>query len=305
MAELRRAKREAALAIAMADIAGWWDVGKSHGGLTRFADAAVQGRVALSAAPGGSAARMPERDGAVLEAESGLTVLAMGKYGAHELNYSSDIDLVVFYDAARFPSPSAAIRAARRWISCAAWSSCSSETTVDGYVFRVDLRLRPDAGATQVAISTGAAEDYYESHGTELGTRRHDQGAAPAPAIRRPASAVSGSDRALRLAAQSGFRGDRGHPFHQAADPCPWRPWRDRGCGPQHQAGARRHPRDRILRPDAAADPGRAQSGAACARDPRCAARRWRAAGIVEPQAAEALSAILSRAPASWSIGCR
>ena len=64
-----------------------------------------------------------------------------------------------------------------------------AETTADGYVFRVDLRLRPDAGATQVAISTDAALDYYESHGPELGARRHDQGARPAPAIPTPARA--------------------------------------------------------------------------------------------------------------------
>ncbi len=120
---------------------------------------------------------MAEQDGAVLEAERGLTVLAMGKYGAHELNYSSDIDLVVFYDAAQFPFAKrgdprgAAVDIVRGLVKLLA------ETTADGYVFRVDLRLRPDAGATQVAISTDAALDYYESHGPELGARRHDQGA--------------------------------------------------------------------------------------------------------------------------------
>ena len=64
-----------------------------------------------------------------------------------------------------FPSPSATIRAARRWISGAGLVKLIAESTADGYVFRVDLRLRPDAGATQVAISTQAALDYYESQG--------------------------------------------------------------------------------------------------------------------------------------------
>ena len=106
-----------------------------------------------------------ERDGAVLENTTGLTILAMGKYGAHELNYSSDIDLVVFYDAGKFPfhkrgdPRGAAVELAHGLVKLIA------EPTADGYVFRVDLRLRPDAGATQVAISTVAALDYYESQG--------------------------------------------------------------------------------------------------------------------------------------------
>jgi glutamate-ammonia-ligase adenylyltransferase len=108
---------------------------------------------------------MPETDGAALERRTGLTVLAMGKYGAFELNYSSDIDLVVFYDADRFPFSKrgdprgAAVGLVQGLVRLIA------EVTTDGYVFRVDLRLRPDAGATQVAISTAAAEAYYEAMG--------------------------------------------------------------------------------------------------------------------------------------------
>ncbi|HEX2760153.1 MAG TPA: bifunctional [glutamine synthetase] adenylyltransferase/[glutamine synthetase]-adenylyl-L-tyrosine phosphorylase, partial [Rhizomicrobium sp.] len=84
---------------------------------------------------------------------------------AFELNYSSDVDLVVFYDTRRFPLEKrgdprpAAVDIVRGLVRLL------SETTVDGYVFRVDLRLRPDAGATQVAISTDAALDYYEAMG--------------------------------------------------------------------------------------------------------------------------------------------
>lgn len=160
MKELRTAKRRAAMAIAMADIAGLWDVNRVTAELTRFADACV-----------GSALRWLLRQEArrggpmVDEAQCGLTVLAMGKYGAFELNYSSDIDLVVFYDAAKFPfakrddARAAAVDIVRGLVKLLA------ETTADGYVFRVDLRLRPDAGATQIAISTDAALDYYEAMG--------------------------------------------------------------------------------------------------------------------------------------------
>jgi glutamate-ammonia-ligase adenylyltransferase len=161
MKELRTAKRRAALAIAMADIAGIWDVEKVTAELTRFADACVRGALRFQLAAEAARGATPP----VREEDCGLTVLAMGKYGAHELNYSSDIDLVVFYDTARFPfvkrgdPRGAAVDIVRGLVRLL------SETTGDGYVFRVDLRLRPDAGATQVAISTAAALDYYEAMG--------------------------------------------------------------------------------------------------------------------------------------------
>jgi glutamate-ammonia-ligase adenylyltransferase len=164
MAGLRQAKREAALAIAIADIAGRWNLDQVTGALTRFADAAVKGGLRLLLRQAAASHNMAERDGAALEAESGLTVLAMGKYGAHELNYSSDIDLIVFYDS-RFPFAKrgdvrgAAVDIVRGLVKLL------SEITSDGYVFRTDLRLRPDASATQAAISLEAAESYYESLG--------------------------------------------------------------------------------------------------------------------------------------------
>ena len=161
MKALRTARRRAALAIAMADIEGVWDVDKVTLELTRFADACVQGALRFLLAA------QAQRSGqqAVGEEDCGLTVLAMGKYGAHELNYSSDIDLIAFYDAAKFPFTKlgdprgAAVDIVRGLVKLL------SETTGDGYVFRVDLRLRPDAGATQIAISIAAALDYYEAMG--------------------------------------------------------------------------------------------------------------------------------------------
>ncbi len=164
MAALRRAKRRAALAIALADLNGW-SLAQVTGALTDFADAAVKGALRFLLARMAAAQNYPERDGEILEATTGLTILAMGKYGAHELNYSSDIDLVVFYDDEKFPfrklsdPRGAAVDLVQGLVRLIA------ETTGDGYVFRTDLRLRPDAGSTQVAISLHAALDYYESQG--------------------------------------------------------------------------------------------------------------------------------------------
>ena len=165
MTVLRVAKRRAALAIALADISGAWDLETVTQALTQFADSSVKGALRFLLAQMAASQGATERNGAVLEAETGLVVLAMGKYGAYELNYSSDIDLIVFYDAQRFPFAkkgdprSAAVDIVRGMVKLIA------EVTSDGYVFRVDLRLRPDAGATQVAISTDAALDYYEAMG--------------------------------------------------------------------------------------------------------------------------------------------
>ncbi len=165
MSRLRIAKRRAALAIALADIAGHWDLERVTRALTEFADGCVKGALRFVLKAAAARAERAEQDGAVLEETTGLAVLAMGKYGAFELNYSSDIDLVVFYDPARFPfrkrddARGAAVDIVRGVVRLL------TEITADGYVFRVDLRLRPDAGATQVAISTDAAETYYEGMG--------------------------------------------------------------------------------------------------------------------------------------------
>ena len=165
MSALRVARRRAALAIAFADVAGLWAVDRVTRELTEFADAAVGGALRFLLRDAAVQASLPLQTPASLEATTGLIVLAMGKYGAYELNYSSDIDLVVFYDMARFvfrkkdDARAAAVDIVKGLVKLL------SETTADGYVFRTDLRLRPDAGATQVAISTEAAEDYYEGMG--------------------------------------------------------------------------------------------------------------------------------------------
>ncbi|HEY5047016.1 MAG TPA: bifunctional [glutamine synthetase] adenylyltransferase/[glutamine synthetase]-adenylyl-L-tyrosine phosphorylase [Rhizomicrobium sp.] len=165
MVVLRRARRQAALAIAMADIAGRWQLEDVTLALTRFADACVGGALRFLLRERATADGLDKGDPFRLERQSGFAVLAMGKYGAFELNYSSDIDLIVLYDPQRFPfrrkgdARGAAVDLTKGLIRLI------GEITPDGYVFRVDLRLRPDAGATQVAISTEAAELYYESMG--------------------------------------------------------------------------------------------------------------------------------------------
>ncbi|HEY2032100.1 MAG TPA: bifunctional [glutamine synthetase] adenylyltransferase/[glutamine synthetase]-adenylyl-L-tyrosine phosphorylase [Rhizomicrobium sp.] len=165
MQVLRRAKREAALTIALADIGGTWGLSEVTHALSSFADACISASLRFLLREAAERSGIEAFDPTRLEAETGLIVLAMGKYGAFELNYSSDIDLVTFYDPQRFPfrkrddARGAAVDIVKGLVKLL------SESTADGYVFRVDLRLRPDAGATQVAISTDAAEAYYEGMG--------------------------------------------------------------------------------------------------------------------------------------------
>ena len=96
---------------------------------------------------------------------AGYIVLAMGKHGALELNYSSDIDLIVFFDPIACRLPRRRRAAALLRAPDARSGAAAGGAHGDGYVFRTDLRLRPDPGATQIALSTDAALNYYESFG--------------------------------------------------------------------------------------------------------------------------------------------
>jgi glutamate-ammonia-ligase adenylyltransferase len=164
---LRLLKQELHLLTALADLGGVWGLGQVTGALTRFADAAVAAAL-LSAARGeldaGRLARLGEgEDGPV----PGWFCVAMGKQGAFELNYSSDIDVSVFFDPDRLAAvlapdvePQAfAVRLTHRV------SDLMQAKTADGYVFRMDLRLRPDPSSTPPAVPVPAALDYYESVG--------------------------------------------------------------------------------------------------------------------------------------------
>ncbi len=118
-------------------------------------DAAARGELRI---PG--AARADPR---IVGRNSGLVVLGMGKLGGRELNYSSDVDLMVLFDpAAAYHADRAGavyVRIARDMVRLL------EERTAEGYVFRTDLRLRPDPAATPLAVSIPAAIVYYESMG--------------------------------------------------------------------------------------------------------------------------------------------
>ncbi len=172
---LRIAKQKVALAVALADIAGLWPLSRITAALSDFAELAVDLAVAhlLRHAmqkgeltpPAGCADVMTLRAEPEIAKGCGYFVLGMGKLGARELNYSSDIDLIVLYDneVASYIGPKSPqdcfIRITRDLVQI------MQERTGDGYVFRTDLRLRPDPGATPVALSVAAAEIYYQSVG--------------------------------------------------------------------------------------------------------------------------------------------
>ncbi|MDO8396776.1 MAG: bifunctional [glutamine synthetase] adenylyltransferase/[glutamine synthetase]-adenylyl-L-tyrosine phosphorylase [Bradyrhizobium sp.] len=162
---LRRMKSEAALLIALCDIGGLWPVMQVTAALTDLAVASVQAalRFLLRQEAGRGRLTPPSFDSP--EDNSGLVVLAMGKMGAGELNYSSDIDLIVFFDS-EAPTLAPDIEPQTFFVRVTqALARILQQRNGDGYVFRVDLRLRPDPSSTQVAISMAAALHYYERDG--------------------------------------------------------------------------------------------------------------------------------------------
>jgi glutamate-ammonia-ligase adenylyltransferase len=168
MARLRAFKAEAALTIALSDIGGVWPIMRTTEALAQTADAACAASVSYLFREAVRKGEWRTADGETDDcphANSGFFVLAMGKHGAFELNYSSDIDLIVFYEAAKARLREGLEPAAFFVKLTRDLVRLLNERTSDGYVFRTDLRLRPDPGATQVAISTDAALQYYESFG--------------------------------------------------------------------------------------------------------------------------------------------
>ena len=160
---LRQAKRRVALHAALADLGGVWTLEQVTGALSaladRAADLALRAHIADEARRGKLPPQRPGTDA------GGLFALAMGKGGAAELNYSSDIDLIVlFEDAAYDPADVAEARAALIRATRKA-AATLSDVTEHGYVFRTDLRLRPDAAVTPVCMSVSAALSYYEAEG--------------------------------------------------------------------------------------------------------------------------------------------
>jgi glutamate-ammonia-ligase adenylyltransferase len=150
MPRLRTARRDVALITALADLAGLWGLEQVTAALSDFTDLAIDAAIAAALAERGAANR-------------GLVALALGKLGSRELNYSSDADLIFIHDPDMIPCRGsedpgeAAVRIARRAVAIL------NDLTPDGYVARIDLRLRPASEITPMSISVAAAEHYYQS----------------------------------------------------------------------------------------------------------------------------------------------
>jgi glutamate-ammonia-ligase adenylyltransferase len=164
MTALRLARRRTALLIALSDMEGHWSLPQVTGALSGFAEAAL-GAVArhLLAKAHGRELALPHP--ADPERDSGLIILGMGKLGAIELNYSSDIDLILLYDPEKVRFSGSGDRQSFFTRLAGDLVRMMADRTRDGYVFRTDLRLRPDPGSTPLALSVPAALAYYESAG--------------------------------------------------------------------------------------------------------------------------------------------
>ena len=149
---LRRERLALATVLAIGDLAGAFPLATVMTELSAFADRALDQAIADAIRR-----RVPNA------APEGFTAIALGKHGAGELNYSSDIDPILLYDPRRLPRRErdepgeAAQRYARTIVETL------SRQTGDGYVFRVDLRLRPASEVSQLALSFNAALSHYES----------------------------------------------------------------------------------------------------------------------------------------------
>lgn len=150
--KLRREKRALALVLGIGDLAGQLSLTEVITSLSDFADRALDEALADIYAE-----RYPD---AVLE---GFSIIGLGKHGSRELNYSSDIDPIFLYDPEKIPTrgreePSDAARRIGQGLVDAI-----NSRDADGYVFRVDMRLRPSPEVSPVALPVEAAISYYES----------------------------------------------------------------------------------------------------------------------------------------------
>ncbi|MFZ1742875.1 MAG: bifunctional [glutamate--ammonia ligase]-adenylyl-L-tyrosine phosphorylase/[glutamate--ammonia-ligase] adenylyltransferase, partial [Pontixanthobacter sp.] len=149
---LRRERLALSAALAIGDLAGGFPVGQVMRELSSFADRALDRAIGAAITK-----RVPDAKPA------GMIGIALGKHGACELNYSSDIDPILLFDPETLPRRErdepgeAAQRYAREIVQLL------SNVTQDGYVFRVDLRLRPASEVSPLAISVNAALSHYES----------------------------------------------------------------------------------------------------------------------------------------------
>ncbi|WP_299329173.1 bifunctional [glutamine synthetase] adenylyltransferase/[glutamine synthetase]-adenylyl-L-tyrosine phosphorylase [Parasphingopyxis sp.] len=149
---LRRDRQKLALYAAIGDLSGAFDLVETVTLLSDFADYALEAAIRAAFAE-----RLPDAE------PVGFAAIALGKHGSRELNYSSDIDLIFLFDPETLPCreredpQQSALRLGRRVVEIL------HDHTGDGYVFRVDLRLRPSPEITPMALSLGAAIAHYET----------------------------------------------------------------------------------------------------------------------------------------------
>ncbi len=161
-AALRAAKRRVALAVALADIGGAWRLDRVTRALSDLADAALGLALGHAVVVAQHAGQLRRADPADPARGCGVVALAMGKLGAGELNYSSDVDLVLLHDPEAGLAESSGFifaRIARTVVTLL------EARDADGYVFRTDLRLRPDPAATPPSVAITTAITYYEGMG--------------------------------------------------------------------------------------------------------------------------------------------
>jgi [glutamine synthetase] adenylyltransferase / [glutamine synthetase]-adenylyl-L-tyrosine phosphorylase len=166
MEQLRRFRRRHMVRIAWRDIAGWAKLDETLRDLTALADASIE--FAYRRAYSALTARYGTPRGAESRDAQPMMILAMGKLGGGELNYSSDIDLILLYpeegetDGARsVDNAEFFLRLAQKIVQLLA------APTVDGFVHRVDLRLRPFGDSGRVAMGFNAFENYLQQHGRD------------------------------------------------------------------------------------------------------------------------------------------
>jgi glutamate-ammonia-ligase adenylyltransferase len=162
---LRIAKGRTALLAALAETGGAWTTAQATAALSDLADAALDAALNLLMRRAAEKGQLAIPAAEATAANSGLAIFALGKHGGQELNYSSDIDIVAFYDLEKgvLADPAEATRFYSRMVQKLV--GLMEERQAHGYVFRTDLRLRPDPGSTPVAISFDAALAYYEVRG--------------------------------------------------------------------------------------------------------------------------------------------
>jgi len=162
---LRLAKGRTALLAAVAETGGAWTTARATEALSDLADAALEAALDLLMRQAFDRGHLAIPAGQARAANSGLAIFALGKHGGRELNYSSDIDIVAFFDPQKpvLADPLEATKIYSRMVQKLV--GLMEDRQAGGYVFRTDLRLRPDPGSTPVALSVDAALAYYEVRG--------------------------------------------------------------------------------------------------------------------------------------------